>query len=395
MAACSGGDDDATEQTSGTTPATVPETTPYTGPAPPTTADTTTTIIDTTIATTIATTTVEPTTTLGEQPAPAAWEPFDPASGDWLAFTSSRTGQGELWAIEVESGEERQLTDELGDIYQPAWAPDGSAIAFSCPNTGPEVGPESGVGGSDICVLTLATGEVTYLTDDPWGDQSPTWSPDSTTLAFLTFGEDGVGRVRSIDVAGGGEPVVVSEGGGPAWSPDGSVLAIVGPGGELVAIDRASGDRRVLAESGYPFSSLAWSPDGSEIAFSCASGERGPDDFLPPTDICVIAADGSSPRAIEYGGANDAGPVWSPDGTAILFTSSNFSTGQSDVVVASGSGAPRPIASGSSPAVSPDGLQIAVIAPDGGGIQLIDESGATSLISVDPTAGEPKWAPAG
>ena len=59
-----------------------------------------------------------------------------------------------------------------------------------------------GAGGSDICVLDLATGEITYLTDDAAGDQRPTWSPDGSVLAFLTFGEDGVSRVRSVRAAG-------------------------------------------------------------------------------------------------------------------------------------------------------------------------------------------------
>ncbi len=306
-----------------------------------------------------------------------------------------RTGQGELFAVDVDSGVERQLTGGIGEARQPAWSPDGSAIAFVCPYTGPETGPESGVGGDDICLLDLLSGEVTYLTEDAPGDQGPTWSPDSARLAFITFGDDGVVRVASVDVAVGGEKTIVAEGSGPAWSPDGSVLAIVGPDGELVMIDQASGDRRVLTESGYQFSSLAWSPDGSEIAYVCADGEPGPDEFVPPTDICVIAADGSRQRAIEYGGPGDSGPAWSPDGTAIVFTSTDYSAGTSEIVVAPASGAPRAIAAGTWPAWSPDGGQIALV-PTDGGIELIDgESGVTTVIGVDPTSGELAWARTG
>ena len=264
-----------------------------------------------------------------------------------------------------------------------------------CPNTGPATGPESGVGGDDICLLDLTSGEVTYLTDDAAGDQGPTWSPDSARLAFLTFSDEGGSLVGSVDVAVGGEKAIVSEGSGPVWSPDGSALAIVGLNGELVIMDEAVGERRVLVESGYQFSSLAWSPDGSEIAFVCAGGEPGPDEFVPPTDICVVAANGSAQRVIDYGGPNDSRPAWSPDGTAILFTSTDFSTGTSEVVVALASGAPRAIASGTSPAWSPDGRQIALV-PQEGGIELIDgESGETSDLSIDPTAGDLAWAPAG
>jgi Tol biopolymer transport system component len=395
VTACSGGDDSTAESTAPTTPATAPGTTASTEPAPATTTETTTTDTTTTDPTNSIETTTGPTTTAGDQPAPGDWAPLDPASGSWLAFTSGRTGQGELWAIEVDSGTERQLTEGIGEARQPAWSPDGSSIAFVCPNTGPETGVESGVGGDDICLLDLTSGDVAYLTDDAAGDQGPTWSPDSARLAFIKFGEDGVVRVQSLDVAAGGEPVEVAEGSGPEWSPDGSILAVVGPDGELLMVDQATGERRVLVESGYQFSSLAWSPDGTEIAYVCAAGEQGPDDFAPATDICVIATDGSAQRAIEYGGPNDSGPAWSPDGTAIVFTSTDYSMGTSEVVVALASGAPRAITSGTSPAWSPDGRQIALVAPDGG-IQLIDgESGETSDISIDPTAGDLAWAPAG
>lgn len=388
LAACSDGTEESIDPGAATTPAPAPETAPSTEPAPATTAATTTTIIETT--------TTGPTITAGAQPARRDWEPFEPASGRWLAFSSMRTGQGELSAVDVDSGTERQLTEGIGEARQPAWTPDGSAIAFVCPNTGPETGPESGVGGDDICLLDLTTGEVTYLTNDAAGDQGPTWSPDSARLAFLTFDDDGISPlVGTVDVAAGGEKTIVSEGAGPVWSPDGSVLAIVGLEGELVMIDQASGDRRVLVESGYQFSALAWSPDGSEIAYVCASGEQGPDDVVPPTDICVIAANGSARRAIKYGGPNDSGPAWSPDGAAIVFTSTDYSTGTSEVLVALATGAPRAIATGTSPAWSPDGRQIAVV-PQDGGIELIDaESGETSDIGIDPTAGDLAWAPAG
>jgi Tol biopolymer transport system component len=53
------------------------------------------------------------------------------------------------------------------------------------------------------------------------------------------------------------------------------------------------------------------------------------------------------------------------------------------------------IATGTSPVWSPDGRQIAVV-PQDGGIELIDgESGETSDIGIDPTAGDLAWAPAG
>ena len=106
LAACSGDTEESVDPGAATAPAPAPETTPSTEPAPATTADTTTTIIETT--------TTGSTTTTGEQPTLGDWEPLDPASGRWLAFSSSRTGQGELFAVDVGSGTERQLTAGIG-----------------------------------------------------------------------------------------------------------------------------------------------------------------------------------------------------------------------------------------------------------------------------------------
>ena len=75
-----------------------------------------------------------------------------------------------LAIIDVETGrrEREQEFADLGEIFNPAWSPDGRTIAFSA--------LKGGV--LDLYVWNLATGARRQLTDDPYADLDPEWSPD-------------------------------------------------------------------------------------------------------------------------------------------------------------------------------------------------------------------------
>jgi hypothetical protein len=103
----------------------------------------------------------------------------------------------------------------------------------------------------------------------------------------------------------------------PAWSPDGSKLAVTDFGSiYLINIDGTNPTRitQVSGGSGYD-SDPAWSPDGTELAFTrrlncgfddCESGQ-----------IWVVKADGSNPTMLKD--SDYSSPAWSPDGTKIIF----------------------------------------------------------------------------
>jgi TolB protein len=56
----------------------------------------------------------------------AAWSP----DGTRVAFASTRTGNWELYLVEIATGQERRLTDHAAADYAPTWSPDGKQIAF-------------------------------------------------------------------------------------------------------------------------------------------------------------------------------------------------------------------------------------------------------------------------
>ena len=58
--------------------------------------------------------------------------PYAP-TGDpgFLAYTSNHGGQYDIWVYNPRTGENKQLTNGLGDAFsQPIWSPDSSRIAF-------------------------------------------------------------------------------------------------------------------------------------------------------------------------------------------------------------------------------------------------------------------------
>jgi Tol biopolymer transport system component len=55
-----------------------------------------------------------------------AWSP----DGKMIAFNSDRTGEMNIWLLDLESGRSKQITKGSGGDYQANWSPDGKRIAF-------------------------------------------------------------------------------------------------------------------------------------------------------------------------------------------------------------------------------------------------------------------------
>jgi Tol biopolymer transport system component len=99
-------------------------------------------------------------------------------AGDRFVFGAVMAGKPVLAFLD---GEGRKLDqdirfDNLGEILNPTWSPDGKRIAFSA----------LGGGFSDIYIYNLETKELKNMTSDPYGDLQPVWSPDGRMIAFVT-----------------------------------------------------------------------------------------------------------------------------------------------------------------------------------------------------------------
>jgi hypothetical protein len=103
-----------------------------------------------------------------------SWSP----DGQRLAFVSYADGDNEIEVVNIESREieQRIKPANIGAISTVSWSPDGTRLVFS--------GMTGGV--SDLYLYEFASGMTRRLTNDLNADLQPVWSPDGSSIAFVT-----------------------------------------------------------------------------------------------------------------------------------------------------------------------------------------------------------------
>jgi dipeptidyl aminopeptidase/acylaminoacyl peptidase len=87
-----------------------------------------------------------------------------------------------LWVVTVPGGEARQVTDgQDWNDTDPQWSPDGTRIAFVSDRTGKAYDDSRN---TDVWVIPATGGELTKISDHPFDDESPRWSPDGKKILF-------------------------------------------------------------------------------------------------------------------------------------------------------------------------------------------------------------------
>jgi len=172
-------------------------------------------------------------------------------------------------------------------VGEPVWSPDGSKIAF------PYVAPDWQ---TDIAVINADGSGFTKLTDDPWVDSGPRWSPDGKTIVFHSNR-------------------------GNAPGAPGSELYLINPDGTNLT--------RLTYDEGT-YCGLDWSPDGRYIlaAFSPVAS----DDALQLADVelYALSAAGTERQRLTYDCWPNWYAVWWGPNTP---TGSNVSTTIGDTII--------------------------------------------------------------
>jgi Tol biopolymer transport system component len=293
----------------------------------------------------------------GTAPSASATPPG--ANGRIAFMRMDDTGQWQTWVANPDLSSSQQITTAATNSSGWAvWSPDGARLAFLSDRTDPDLSDDDFH--ADIFTMRPDGSDVRQVTDGVGYSSTPAWSPDGRLLALaadrgaypaqegiFVVRPDGTGLRRVTTL-----PATSTYQESPRFSPDGSRLVFTEyrggteqkffhrPGGNLVGeqsalfVVKVDGSQlRQVTPWGVHAGDADWSPDGARLVFETVFEHIGNGASVMLVDpdgkhLKVLTQDagltgiGKCCDALRFEASFD--PVWSPDGSTILYSHDYF-----------------------------------------------------------------------
>jgi Tol biopolymer transport system component len=296
---------------------------------------------------------------------------FSP-NGDCISYATKNAGRSVLHLRKVDGTSEVGYSDFPGDISEPRWSPDGSAVIFT--------GTQKGVGRQHKDVWALRIEDHRFV-----GTPLPV-IPDVEQMQFYNWSHNGqlayrtgfqLGGIFTLPVAlqtgtaTGAPRQLVRIGNVPrcfCWSPDGKQMALCQEGGGFSFLSAGTGEKiRDLSVAAFQTTGrgMSWSPDGKWIAHAGMDQEKKGGVFL------ISVETGEAKRLVPLEQAAYS-LTWSADGKSLAYAYNghiyvvNVEDGQPRQITApTAPGENKKAPSYFRPVFAPDGKSVAYMT-DGG-----------------------------
>lgn len=238
--------------------------------------------------------------------------------GQWVAYTVSTIdakedkSSGHVWMISYDGKTDRQVTSSTDSESSPRWSPDGKYLSFTSSRPGKAKG-------SQVWLLPRAGGEAMQLTDVKGRLQGYEWSPDSSKLALIVGDPDPDAETGDAPPKPKTpKPIVIDR---YKFKQDVQGYLLSGRHGYIYLFDIATKKTdRLTTQKTWDESGPVWSPDGKSIAFTSnhdTDPDRNPEGQVYVAEARAGVTEKALMKKDSHGGRGRL--EWSPDGKWIAF----------------------------------------------------------------------------
>ena len=187
------------------------------------------------------------------------WSP----NGETITFVSNRSGKSQLYIMDANGGEPRQLTTCVNGARNPIWSPDGEKILFA---------------------TSLAPDEK--ITDKEKKKEDSEKKLEPMVIDRIRYKSDAVGFLDDKRQ-------------------------------QLAVVDVESGEVQQLTDGNQDYAAGCWSPDGESITFFADLSDEP--DYNLVSDLYIMSLKDKSLQKVTGSNGFFSNSSWSPDGRYISF----------------------------------------------------------------------------